>query len=62
MSLPTWALFMKKCYADADLGISAEDFEKPIDIRIPLDCESLPELDEAGEVLLVPTLEEETDF
>jgi penicillin-binding protein 1A len=62
MSLPTWALFMKKCYADADLGISAEDFEKPSDIRIPLDCESLPELDEAGEVLLVPTLEEETDF
>jgi penicillin-binding protein 1A len=29
MSLPSWALFMKKCYADPTLNISQEDFEKP---------------------------------
>lgn len=39
MSLPTWAIFMKKCYADPTLNISKEDFEKPENpISIKLDC------------------------
>ena len=29
MSLPSWALYMKKCYADPTLDISLEDFERP---------------------------------
>ena len=39
MSLPTWALFMKKCYADPSLNISKEDFERPKYLSIQLDCE-----------------------
>ncbi|MCR9152933.1 MAG: penicillin-binding protein 1A [Croceimicrobium sp.] len=40
VSLPVWALYMKKCYADEDLHISKSDFEKPIDpLSIELNCE-----------------------
>lgn len=39
VALPTWALFMKKAYADKSLNISQEDFEKPDkDLSIELDC------------------------
>ena len=38
MSLPTWALFMKKVYADTSLNISKEDFEKPESIGIVTTC------------------------
>lgn len=39
MSLPTWAIFMRKCYEDPTLNISKEDFEKPEkEISIKLDC------------------------
>ena len=38
MSLPTWALFMKKVYADTSLNISQEDFEKPDSIGIVTTC------------------------
>ena len=39
MSLPSWALYMKKCYADKTLNISKEDFEKPENLSIAVDCE-----------------------
>ena len=38
MSLPSFALFLKKCYADPSLKISLEDFEKPENLRIKIDC------------------------
>ena len=39
MSLPTWAIYMRKCYADPALNISKEPFEKPEEeVSIPLDC------------------------
>lgn len=38
MALPIWALYMKKCYADKNLYISEEDFEKPAVISIRLNC------------------------
>ena len=57
MSLPSWAIFMKKCYADKTLNISREDFEKPEEVIINLDCTKKqtegPEKD---------PLEEDTDF
>jgi len=40
MSLPTWALYMKKCYSDESLNISQEDFEKPEGFGIMIDCNS----------------------
>ena len=39
MSLPSWALFMQKCYADPTLNISKKDFEKPSgELSINIDC------------------------
>jgi penicillin-binding protein 1A len=38
MALPIWALYMQKCYADKELGISKEEFEKPANLAIELDC------------------------
>lgn len=37
-SLPIWALFMKKCYADEELEISKGQFERPDNLSIKVDC------------------------
>jgi penicillin-binding protein 1A len=39
MALPIWALYMKSCYADEMLNVSKEEFEKPDNLSIELDCE-----------------------
>lgn len=40
MSLPTWGLFMQKCYADKTLNISKEDFERPSEeLTININCD-----------------------
>jgi len=39
MALPIWAEYMTRVYADTDLGISKEDFEKPDKLSIVLDCD-----------------------
>ncbi|WP_298878300.1 transglycosylase domain-containing protein [uncultured Polaribacter sp.] len=61
MSLPSWALYMQKCYADKSLNISQEDFEKPenLSIRILCDDETENKEDEKKEVI---EEEEDTDF
>jgi penicillin-binding protein 1A len=41
MALPIWAMFMQKVYADPDLNVSQEDFERPIFMRDQLNCESV---------------------
>ncbi len=38
MSLPTWGIFMRKCYEDKTLNISKSSFEKPSDLSINVDC------------------------
>lgn len=38
MALPIWGLYMKKNYAIEDLGVSKEDFEKPENMSIEIDC------------------------
>ncbi|WP_139956987.1 penicillin-binding protein 1A [Flavicella sediminum] len=63
MSLPTWALFMRKCYADPDLNISQEDFEKPENLTVQVDCASAPETGMGSEQdSNINTTVEETDF
>lgn len=42
MALPIWGLFMKKCYADKDLEVSKEEFEKPSELSIRVDCNEVP--------------------
>ena len=41
MALPIWAQYMKNAYLNPDLRVSAEDFQVPEIINIPLDCENL---------------------
>jgi penicillin-binding protein 1A len=39
MALPTWALYMKKVYADPELGYRGAEFEKPAaEINIETNC------------------------
>jgi penicillin-binding protein 1A len=39
MALPIWGYYMKAAYADEELEISKDDFEKPEGIAVELDCE-----------------------
>ena len=38
MALPIWALYMKSCYANEELGISKGEFQEPSDLSIEVDC------------------------
>lgn len=38
MALPIWALYMKKNYANKELGVSEEDFPEPEELSINVDC------------------------
>jgi penicillin-binding protein 1A len=62
MSLPTWALFMRKCYQDSTLNVSQDKFEKPKHIHIQLDCDLDKVLDTEGVEIPIESIEEETDF
>ncbi len=37
-ALPVWGYFMKRCYADPDLKVSKEPFERPANLSIKVDC------------------------
>ena len=37
-ALPVWAYFMKKCYEDQNLKVSKEDFDRPPNLSIKVDC------------------------
>ncbi|QRM88778.1 penicillin-binding protein [Lacinutrix sp. WUR7] len=39
MALPIWGMYMKSCYEDAELKISKDDFEKPANLSIEVDCD-----------------------
>ena len=39
MALPIWGMYMKSCYEDEDLNISKNDFIKPKDLSIVVDCD-----------------------
>lgn len=43
MALPSWAIFMRKCYADKSLNISKDDFERPENVTINLNCSGTSE-------------------
>ncbi len=45
MALPIWALYMKANYADDELEVSREDFEKPEEMSINMDCSRIVEED-----------------
>ncbi|WBX73633.1 transglycosylase domain-containing protein [Tenacibaculum pacificus] len=50
MSLPTWGLFMQKCYADKTLNISKQDFEKPSEeLTITINCNEVKNSDDGDD-------------
>lgn len=57
MALPIWALYYKKLYADPELTVSQEEFEKPENISIKIDCNETSE-DEDGVEMLIEEVEE----
>ena len=61
MSLPTWALFMKKVYADTTLNISQEDFEKPEYVGIDTNCGKEP-VGKENKIKKAPPVDDDTDF
>ena len=56
MALPIWALYYKKLYADPELTISQEKFERPKNLSIQIDCDEI-----SGENENVESLIEEVD-
>ena len=73
MSLPSFALFLKKCYADESLNISQEEFERPENLSININCGEIEkeedekdELDEKDEKkeneIKAIVIEEDIDF
>lgn len=41
-ALPVWGYFMKKCYEDETLNVSKENFDRPANLSIKVDCYSKP--------------------
>ncbi len=43
MALPIWGLYMRKNYANKELGVSEEDFPEPEELSINVDCTKVKE-------------------
>jgi len=56
MALPIWALFMQKVYADPDLNVSQDAFERPLFMSEALNCEGM------GPVEKKPAKRKRSDF
>lgn len=46
MALPIWGLYMRQNYQDPELYVSQEDFERPEELSIRVDCSQSPEEEE----------------
>ncbi|RRA95256.1 penicillin-binding protein 1A [Paenimyroides viscosum] len=68
MALPIWGIFMKKCYGDKTLYVSDEDFERPANISVLVDCwkrvanDSLIDGSQKRDSLAAPTESVPTEF
>ncbi|SFC95190.1 penicillin-binding protein 1A [Algibacter pectinivorans] len=49
MALPIWGVYMKSCYEDEALDISKEDFKKPENLSINVDCSKHESTSDADE-------------
>ncbi|MFE3871401.1 penicillin-binding protein 1A [Flavobacterium sp. ZS1P70] len=49
-ALPVWAYFMKLCYADPGLKVSKEDFNRPPNLSIKVDCYSAPKVKDTTDI------------
>jgi penicillin-binding protein 1A len=60
MALPIWGLYMKACYADESLNVSKDEFEKPEELSINVDCDIKDEGDLSEDI--DPLDEVDVDF
>jgi penicillin-binding protein 1A len=58
MALPIWALYYQKLYADTTLNVSQEEFEKPKNLSIDINCDDANETDEDS----IETIDENPEF
>lgn len=58
MALPIWAIYYKKLYADENLHISKDEFEKPEELSIETDCNAADDEDPS----LKEVIEEDPEF
>ena len=49
-ALPVWAYFMKLCYADENLKVSKEDFDRPPNFSIKVDCYVAPKVKDTTDI------------
>jgi len=61
MALPIWALYMQSAYADEDLNISTDEFEKPKDLSVNVDCDQVVR-QEGDKDIKKPNPTDEIDF
>ncbi|WP_437395990.1 penicillin-binding protein 1A [Flagellimonas lutimaris] len=50
MALPIWALYMKKNYANEEIGVSQDAFEEPEEMSINIDCSKEQEDEEEKKI------------
>lgn len=50
MALPIWALYMKKNYANEEIGVSQDAFEEPEEMSINIDCSKEQEDEEQEKI------------
>lgn len=58
MALPIWAIYYQKLYADESLHISTEEFEKPEELSIEIDCNKTND----ENAILKEAIEEDPEF
>jgi penicillin-binding protein 1A len=49
-ALPVWGYFMKLCYADKNLKVSKEDFDRPPNLSIKVDCYVPPKVKDTTDI------------
>ncbi|MDO1502251.1 transglycosylase domain-containing protein [Winogradskyella maritima] len=62
MALPIWGLYMKACYADDNLNVSEEEFERPSNLSINLDCTNFADYDTDEDADDEENVSDEIDF
>lgn len=62
MALPIWGLYMKKCYEDDELNVSKEEFPKPEDLSIRVDCSTASDEDGGDSPSTVEDAPDDLDF
>ena len=49
-ALPVWAYFMRLCYADPNLKVSKQEFERPANLSIKVDCYTAPKVKDTTDI------------